>query len=204
MHPLGRRRTRSVGQRADHVQHLDDGTRPAVGDDERQSVLLGRPHVDEVDVEAVDLGQELREGVEPRFEPPEVVFVGPVPDELTHRGQRHPLREVGDGLLLGPAGSQEPAAKIVDGILRDVDIERADRFVPAANGRRRTRQRERHGDAPSSWSPARSTAGALTRITIVLPAVRRARWSHLESRWTGPGAPLDLKLTPQELQIAKA
>jgi hypothetical protein len=57
--------------------------------------------MDEVDVEVVDLGQELRESVQPRLEPPEVVVVAPVPDELLHRRHWHPLRVIGDGLLLG-------------------------------------------------------------------------------------------------------
>ena len=92
-----------VGERADDVQHLDDRTRPAVGDDHRQGVLVTRPDVDEMDVEAVDPGQELRDGVQPGLEPPEVVVAAPVPDELLHRRQLHALRRVVDGLLLGPA-----------------------------------------------------------------------------------------------------
>ena len=42
---------------------------PAVRDDQRQRVLVLRPDVDEVDVEPVDLGRELRERVELRLEP---------------------------------------------------------------------------------------------------------------------------------------
>ena len=48
-----------VGKRADDVQHLDDRAGPAARD-ERQRVLVRRLDVDEVDVEAVDLGDELR------------------------------------------------------------------------------------------------------------------------------------------------
>ncbi len=51
---------RRVAEGADHVQHLDDRAGPAVRDDQRQRVLVRRPDVDEVDVEAVDLGEELR------------------------------------------------------------------------------------------------------------------------------------------------
>ena len=50
-----------VRQRADGVEHLDDGAGPAVGHDQRQRVLVRRPDVDEVDVHAVDLGRELRQ-----------------------------------------------------------------------------------------------------------------------------------------------
>ena len=38
-------------------------------------VVVLRPDVDEVDVEAVDLGQELGHRVQPRLEPPQVVVV---------------------------------------------------------------------------------------------------------------------------------
>jgi hypothetical protein len=69
---------RRVGERAGDVQHLDDRARPAVRDDQRQRVLVRRPDVDEVDVQAVDLGHELRQGVQPRLEPPEVVLGLPV------------------------------------------------------------------------------------------------------------------------------
>ena len=78
-----RRRTRPrvaavggrVGERPDDVQHLDDRAGPAVGDDHGQGVRVRRPDVDEVDVEAVDLGQVLRDGVQPRRDPAEVVVV---------------------------------------------------------------------------------------------------------------------------------
>ena len=43
-----------VSQRADEVEHLDDRARPAVGDDQRQGVLVTRRDVDEVDVQTVD------------------------------------------------------------------------------------------------------------------------------------------------------
>ncbi len=51
---------RRVGQRADDLEELQDRAWPAVRDDQRQRVLVLRLHVDEVDVEAVDLGRELR------------------------------------------------------------------------------------------------------------------------------------------------
>jgi hypothetical protein len=50
-----------VGERLDDLQLLDDRAGPAVRDDERQRVLVARPDVEEVDVEAVDLGGEVRQ-----------------------------------------------------------------------------------------------------------------------------------------------
>ena len=80
-----------VAKGADNVQHLEDGTWPAVRDDERQRVLVWRLDVDEVDVEAIDLRDELRQRVQPRLEPPEVVLGGPVAHELLHRRELHAL-----------------------------------------------------------------------------------------------------------------
>ena len=58
-----------IGQRLDDLQLLDDRAGPAVGDDHRQGVLMLRADVDEVDVQPVDLGDELRQGVQPRLAP---------------------------------------------------------------------------------------------------------------------------------------
>ena len=56
-----------VGERADGLEQLDDRAGPAVGHDQRQRVLVRRPHVDEVDLDPVDLGRELRQRVQPRL-----------------------------------------------------------------------------------------------------------------------------------------
>jgi hypothetical protein len=82
---------RRVAERADDVQHLDDRARPAVGDHERQRVLVRRLDVDEVDVEAVDLRDELRQGVQPRLDSPEVVLGAPVANELLPRRELNAL-----------------------------------------------------------------------------------------------------------------
>src|SRR3712207_135567 len=49
-----------VGERADGLEQLDDRAGPAVGHDQRQRILMPRPDVDEVDLDPVDLGRELR------------------------------------------------------------------------------------------------------------------------------------------------
>ena len=51
---------RGVRQPVDDLKLLDDRAGPAVIDDEWQSVVMLRTNVDEVDVQAVDLGDELR------------------------------------------------------------------------------------------------------------------------------------------------
>jgi len=56
-----------IRQRLDDLQLLDDRAGPPVGDDQRQRILVPGADVDEVDVEPVDLGDELRQGVELRL-----------------------------------------------------------------------------------------------------------------------------------------
>ena len=85
---------RRIGQRIDDLQLLDDRAGPAVRDDDRQRVRLLRAHVDEVDVDAVDLGHELRQGVQPRLDLAPVVVRRPVARELLHRRELHALRLV--------------------------------------------------------------------------------------------------------------
>ena len=73
---------RGIGQWIDDLQLLDDRARPAVIDDQRQRVLMLRTDVNEVDVEPVDLGDELRQGVQPGLARAPVVVGHPVAREL--------------------------------------------------------------------------------------------------------------------------
>ena len=59
---------RGIGQRLDDLQLLDDRAGPAVRDDERQRIFVLRADMDEVDVQPVDFGDEVRHGIEPRFD----------------------------------------------------------------------------------------------------------------------------------------
>ena len=59
---------RGIGQRIDDLHLLDDRAGPSVRDDERQRIFMLRADVNEVNVQPVDLGDELRAGrsVSPR------------------------------------------------------------------------------------------------------------------------------------------
>jgi hypothetical protein len=98
-----------------------------VCDDDRQRVLVRRANLDEVNVEAVDLGNELRQGVQPRLQPTEVVLGAPVASEGLDRHELHALRLILDGLMPGPARRSNASAKVVELLCRHVDVERADR-----------------------------------------------------------------------------
>jgi hypothetical protein len=102
--------------------------------DQRQRILMPRPHVDEVDVHPVDLGHKLRHRVELGFGLAPVVLFRPVARERLHRRQLDALRPIGDQLPRGPARRTEANAQRSQLLLRDLDPKRAD-----------TRRFRRHG-----------------------------------------------------------
>ena len=110
-----------VGQRADGLEQLDHRAGPAVRHDQRQRVLVLGAHVDEVDLDPVDLGRELRKRVQPRLDPAEVVVLRPVAGELLDRRQLDALRPIRDELLAGPARRRDAPAQVVDLLIRNVD-----------------------------------------------------------------------------------
>ena len=116
-----------IGQWLDELELLDDGARPAVGDDDGQGILVLRTHVNEVDVETIDLGDEVRHGVEAGFDLAPVVVRRPVTRELLHGRERHALRKVADGFLLGQPGRDDAPAQVGQVRLRDVHLERTNR-----------------------------------------------------------------------------
>ena len=115
-----------VRQGPDGVDQLDHGTGPAVGHDQRQRVLVRRTHMDEVDVDAVDLGRELRQRVQLGLGFAPVVVVRPVARERLHGGELDALRAVVDELLARPAHGGDAPTQVVEVVLGNVDLERAD------------------------------------------------------------------------------
>ena len=115
-----------IGQRTDHLEKLDKGPGPAMGQHQRQGVRVRRTHVQEVDAEPIDLGLELREGIQPLlpFAPP--VAVGPVAAQVSHVLERHPLGPVLDRFRLGPPGPAQPVNQVVDLLGPDGDAKRDD------------------------------------------------------------------------------
>ena len=117
---------RRIGQRIDDLQLLDDRAGPSVRDDHRQRVRMLRTHVNEMDVHPVDLGHELRQGVELRLALAPVVVRRPVVRELLHRRQLDALRLVRDGFLLGPARGGDAAIQVGERLVREVNVKGAD------------------------------------------------------------------------------
>src|SRR5690348_975615 len=82
------------------------------------------PDVNEVNVEAVDRRDELRQAVELRLDPAPVVISLPVARQLFHRRQLHALRRIVDVFLFGPTSSGNASTQIVECGEWEVDAER--------------------------------------------------------------------------------
>ena len=119
---------RRVGERFDDLQLFDDRTRPAVRDDERQRVVVLGANVDEVNVQPVDLGNELRQRVQLRLALTPVVAISPVVRELLRRLEGYTLRLISNRLLIRPPRGRNPRPQIFKIRLRSLDRKRLDLF----------------------------------------------------------------------------
>ena len=150
---------RRIGQRIDDLQLLDDRAGPSVRDEERQRILVLRANVNEMDVQAVDLGDEVRQGLQLLLALAPVVLVRPVARECLHRRELRALRLIVDGLLLGaargercaPAGPRGPprGSRLVNG---RIAVSSADLSVMTAMW-------------SSSWGVWRRPVGSVRRNT---------------------------------------
>ncbi len=96
-------------------------------EDDRERVLVFRADVDEVDVEPVDLGAEVRQGAQPSLAPAHVVLRRPVAGEFLGHRLLHALRGVGDEFWVWPAGGGDAGAQRLEFRLGgDRDRERPD------------------------------------------------------------------------------
>ena len=93
---------RGIGERIDNLHLLDDRAGPSVRDDERQRILMLRTNVNEMNVQPIDLGYELRQGVQPRLHLAPVVFRRPIAREFLNRRELHALRCIRDRFSFRP------------------------------------------------------------------------------------------------------
>src|SRR5579859_1353104 len=129
-----------------------------------------------MNVEPVDLGQELGQGVQLRLALAPVVLRLPVAREVLHYREPDALGVVGDRLALGPPGRADPPAQVGEIRLGKADLEGADRGVVAAA---RLLRAFSHCFVPPSGVP------------LCLPshqtAVTRTRVNPLPVPWPRPG-----------------
>ena len=124
---------RRVHQRVDDLQLLDDRAGPAVRDDDRQRIRVLRLNVDEVNVQPVDLGDEIRQGIEARLDLAPVVLRRPIARERLHGRELHALRCVGDRFAFGPDGRLDAPAQLPELGFRNIDAKRTNGGCAAVN-----------------------------------------------------------------------
>ena len=95
-------------------------------DDQRQGVGLFRTDVNEVNVDSIDVGDELREGIELGLDLAPVAVVLSVAREFVKGGELDALRLVGDELRLWPACGCDAVAQVGERFFGKVDAEGAD------------------------------------------------------------------------------
>ena len=81
-----------IGQRIDDLHLFDDRAGPSVRDDQRQRIFVFRTDVNEVNVQPIDLGDELRQGVQLRLDLAPVILCRPIARQRLHRRELHSLR----------------------------------------------------------------------------------------------------------------
>src|SRR5262245_2283103 len=85
-----------------------------------------RTNVDEMNVEPINLGNELRYGVQFRLGLAPVVLRRPIAREFLHRCELHALRLIRDVFPLRPLRRVDAPAEIVERLLWDVNAEGMD------------------------------------------------------------------------------
>src|SRR5260370_28983108 len=80
----------------------------------------------EVDADAIQVGVELRESVEPGLDFAPVVIARPIFADFVHVLERNPLRRIRNGLRVGPAGGAQALFQILEIRVADLNLERPD------------------------------------------------------------------------------
>src|SRR5271167_923734 len=117
---------RGIGQRIDDFQLFDDRARPSVRNDQRQRIFMFRTDVNEMDVEPVDLGDELWQGVQSCFDLAPVVICRPIPRERLSGRELYSLGCIGNRLSFGPLGRVDAPAQIGQVRLRNLYLKPTD------------------------------------------------------------------------------
>src|SRR5579862_888139 len=96
-------------------------------DDQRKRVLMFRTNVNEMNVEPVDLGDEMRQGLQLRLALAPIVVIAPILREFPHRRELNALCCIRDRFPLRPFCGVDAFAQVGDLRLRKTHREGTDR-----------------------------------------------------------------------------
>ena len=120
---------RGIGQRIDDLHLLDDRAGPSVRDDQRQRIFVFRTDVNEVNVQPIDLGDELRQGVQFCLDLAPVVLCRPIARERLHRRELHALRCICNRFPFRPLCRVDAPAQFGEFRFRNIHLKRANRIL---------------------------------------------------------------------------
>lgn len=93
-------------------------------DNERQRMFMFGTNVNEMNVQVIDLGDELRQRIELRLDVPPIVIGCPVPRQFLKHRERHALRCIGDRFAFRPSCCLNAPAQVRELRLRNVHAKR--------------------------------------------------------------------------------
>ena len=96
-----------IGQRADHVEKLDERAWPAMSQQQRNRMALRRSDVQKMHLGPVDFRDELWVAVQLRLGGTPVVFLAPVPHKLSQVAKGHAAFPA-SAVLVRPSRTVEP------------------------------------------------------------------------------------------------
>ena len=118
-----------IGEWADDFQLLDDGAGPPVGDDERQRIFMFRTNVNEMNIQPIDFGDEIRQGVQLGLDLAPIILGRPIAGECLRRCQLHALGRIGNGFPIRPFCCVYSPAQFGKFRFRDIHMKRSDCIV---------------------------------------------------------------------------
>jgi hypothetical protein len=118
-----------------------------MGNDNWQCILMLRTNVDEMNIDAIDVGNKLGQGVQFCFHLAPVIVGLPIVRQLLHRRELHALCSIIHEFFFRPLGILDPAPQIDKFLLRYVHFKRTNgvRISGSATLCIRCRSLHRHG-----------------------------------------------------------
>ena len=112
-----------IGERPDHFKEFNDRARPTVRHDQRSCGRMRRTHVQKLEIEAVDFGDELAVRIQLRFASPPILLATPVLADFTRVCERYALAPIVRSFALRPTGECKTLFQIVEFRLGHVECE---------------------------------------------------------------------------------
>ena len=103
---------------------LDDGAGPPVGDDERQRIFMFGTNVNEMNVQPIDFGDEVRQGAFSLFDLAPIVICRPIAGQCLRRRELHALRLIRDRFPVGPPCRADAFAQFSKFRFRNIHTQR--------------------------------------------------------------------------------